>query len=96
MTYSAKVIAGGKIVIPADLRRELGIKDGDKLVLERDAAGGIALKTRAQVVREVQEAFRAMREGKPSYSVDEFLVERQEEAEREEAEYQEWSKAHGR
>ena len=25
MTYHAKVIAGGKVVIPADIRRELGI-----------------------------------------------------------------------
>jgi AbrB family looped-hinge helix DNA binding protein len=96
MTYSAKVIAGGKIVIPADLRRELDIKDGDKLVLERDPAGGIALKTHAQVVREVQEAFRIMRTGKPPYSVDEFLAERQDEAEREEAGYQAWRKARDR
>lgn len=36
MTYHAKVIAGGKIVIPAALRRELGIMDGDSVVLERD------------------------------------------------------------
>ena len=35
MTYHAKVIAGGKIVIPADLRRELGIRDGDTLVVDR-------------------------------------------------------------
>jgi AbrB family looped-hinge helix DNA binding protein len=97
MTYSAKVIAGGKIVIPADLRRELGIKDGDKLVLERDATGGIVLKTYAQVVREVQEAFRAMRGGKPGSGtvVDEFLAERRVAAEEEEAEYQEWSRTHG-
>jgi AbrB family looped-hinge helix DNA binding protein len=34
MTYHAKMIAGGKIVIPAELRREFGIKDGDSVVLE--------------------------------------------------------------
>ncbi len=42
MTYHAKVIAGGKVVIPADIRRELGIKDGDSLVIDRDAKGAVA------------------------------------------------------
>ena len=36
MTYHAKVIAGGKIVIPAEPRRELGIKDGDVLACKID------------------------------------------------------------
>ena len=36
MTYHAKLIKGGKIVIPAALRHEFGFKDGDMLVFERD------------------------------------------------------------
>jgi len=88
MTYNAKVIAGGKIVIPAELRREFGIKDGDSLVIERDANGSMVLKTYAQVVREVQEAFRAMQKPGVDYSgiVDELIAERREEAAREDAE----------
>ena len=74
MTYQAKVIAGGKIVIPAELRREFGIKEGDSLVLERSADGGIVLKTYEQVVKEVQASFRAM--VGDDYSVDQFLAER--------------------
>ena len=74
MTYQAKVIAGGKIVIPAELRRELGIKDGDSLVLERGSKGGIVIKTYGQVVKESQAAFRAM--VGDDYSVDQFLAER--------------------
>jgi AbrB family transcriptional regulator, stage V sporulation protein T len=74
MTYHAKVIAGGKIVIPAELRRELGIKDGDSLVIERDEGGNLLLKTYAQVVKEVQTKFRAM--VGPDYTVDQFLQER--------------------
>lgn len=53
MTYHAKVIAGGKIVIPAELRRELGIKDGNSVVIERDDRGQLVLKSYAQVVKEV-------------------------------------------
>jgi AbrB family looped-hinge helix DNA binding protein len=43
MTQQAKVIDGGKVVIPANIRRELDIKRGDSLVVERDAAGAIIL-----------------------------------------------------
>ena len=74
MTYQAKVISGGKIVIPAELRREFGIKEGDSLVLERGARGGIVIKTYAQVVEEAQASFRAM--VGDDYSVDQFLAER--------------------
>lgn len=74
MTYHAKVIAGGKIVIPADLRREFGIKDGDSLVLDRDESGVITLRTFQQVVSEQQGKFRAL--VGPTYSVDQFLADR--------------------
>lgn len=75
MTYHAKVIAGGKIVIPADLRRELGIVDGDTLVIDRDETGGVSIRTREQIVREAQRRFREM--VGPDYSVEQFLAERQ-------------------
>jgi AbrB family looped-hinge helix DNA binding protein len=73
MTYHAKVIAGGKIVIPADLRREFGIKDGDTLVLERDTHGGVSIKTFQQVVQETQDEARAIFGA--DYTVDQFVRE---------------------
>jgi AbrB family transcriptional regulator, stage V sporulation protein T len=79
MTYHAKVIAGGKIVIPADLRRELGIATGDSLVIER-GEGGLVLKSFRETVRAAQEEYRAM--VRP-FTVDEFIAERRAEAERE-------------
>ncbi len=74
MTYHAKVIAGGKIVIPADLRREFDIKDGDTLILERDEGGGLSIMTFAQSVRESQRRARAIFGS--DYTVDQFLKER--------------------
>jgi AbrB family transcriptional regulator, stage V sporulation protein T len=74
MTYHAKVIAGGKVVIPAELRREFGIKDGDSVVFERDDAGGLSVKTFDQVVRESQRRVREI--FGPDYTVDQFLQER--------------------
>jgi AbrB family looped-hinge helix DNA binding protein len=76
VTYHAKVIAGGKIVIPAELRRELGISDGDSLVVERLDGGGLSLRTYKQVMKEAQRKFRAM--VGEDYSVDQFLRERAE------------------
>ena len=74
MTYQAKVIAGGKIVIPAELRRELGINDGDSLVIERAPGGGFTIKTYDQVVREGQQSFCAL--VGDGYSVDQFVAEK--------------------
>lgn len=74
MTYHAKVIAGGKIVIPADLRREFGIKDGDTIVFGRSDSGELSLKTFDQVIKDSQARARAV--FGPDYSVAQFLAER--------------------
>ena len=80
MTYQAKIIAGGKIVIPAELRRELGLQIGDTLVIEREG-NALVLKSYLQVVREVQREFQAMM--KESDTVDAFIADRRAEAEHE-------------
>ncbi|WP_112381881.1 AbrB/MazE/SpoVT family DNA-binding domain-containing protein [Sphingomonas carotinifaciens] len=74
MTYHAKVTPGGKVVIPAELRRDLGIRDGDSLMFEKDRNGGLSVKTFEQVVREEQRRFRAA--VGPDYSVKQFLADR--------------------
>lgn len=73
MTYHAKVIAGGKIVFPADLRRELGIRDGDTLVIERMSDGGATVRTFEQVVRDAQQKTRAI--FGPAFTVKQFIAE---------------------
>ncbi len=82
MTYHAKLIKGGKIVIPAELRREFGFEEGDTLVFEREG-NSLVLKTYAQVVREVQATFKAMLGDRPRSMVDELIAERRAEAARE-------------
>ena len=73
MTHHAKIIPGGKVVIPAELRRDLGLKPGDTVVIEREG-DALVLKSYLQVVREVQAEFRKM--VGEDYSVDQFLAER--------------------
>lgn len=80
MTYQSKIIAGGKIVIPADLRRELGFADGDTIMVEREG-NSVVLKSRAQVLHEIQASVR--KHLKRPFTVDEFIAERRAEAERE-------------
>jgi hypothetical protein len=36
VTFHAEAIAGGRIALSADLRREPGIRDGDPVVSKRD------------------------------------------------------------
>ena len=74
MTYHVKVIAGGKVVIPAEFRRELGIKDGDTLVVDRSESGGVRFMTFEQAVQASQAKARAIFGA--DYTVDTFLQER--------------------
>ncbi|AOF97024.1 AbrB/MazE/SpoVT family DNA-binding domain-containing protein [Sphingobium sp. RAC03] len=80
MTYSGKMISGGKAVIPAELRRQLGFKDGDRIIFERQGSG-ILVKSYDQVLREVQADLKALI--KKPFTVDDFLAERRTEAHRE-------------
>ena len=80
MSYHAKLIKGGKIVIPAELRREFGMQDGDTLVLEREGEK-LVIKTYAQVVCEIQARVKKLI--KVPFTVDDFIAEKRKEAERE-------------
>jgi AbrB family transcriptional regulator, stage V sporulation protein T len=80
MSYHAKLIKGGKIVIPAELRREFGLKDGDTLVLEREG-NALIIKTYSEVIRNIQEKARKLT--KIPFTVDDYLAEKYAEAERE-------------
>ena len=86
MTYQAKMIDGGKIVIPAELRRELGLKTGDMVAIDRDNMGALVLKPFSQVVREVQARVKASIT--QPFTVDDFIAERRAEAERENAKWE--------
>lgn len=79
MTYFAKIIAGGKIVIPAQLRRDLGISDGDSVAITRSPDGVLSIRTHDQVVAEGQHKYRQML--KSPFTVDDFVADRRRDAE---------------
>ncbi|HEX8401270.1 MAG TPA: AbrB/MazE/SpoVT family DNA-binding domain-containing protein [Allosphingosinicella sp.] len=85
MTFHAKLINGGKVVIPADLRRKLNLQTGDVLVFEESAEGEIVLKSYRQVIREIQDEMSRFK--RPGVSVvDDLIAERRREFDGEQAE----------
>ena len=76
-----KVNENGRVVIPAEFRKALGIEVGDEVVV-RLHAHELSITTQQQRIKRAQE--RARKYVKPGVSlVDELLAERREEARRE-------------
>jgi AbrB family looped-hinge helix DNA binding protein len=78
MAVHLKISANGRVCIPADVRARLGLKDGDTLLLQ-ETDEGLMLSTIEQSVRRAQAIVRKMMEGKPNFTVDDFLREKREE-----------------
>ena len=74
-------VHAGRVVLPADMRKEFGIEDGAEVIFRR-TAHGIEIRTAMQALREAQELFSQLK--KPGESVvDALLAGRREEASRE-------------
>jgi AbrB family looped-hinge helix DNA binding protein len=78
---STRIAAGGRIVIPADFRREMGADVGDEVVL-RLVDGEVHILTRSQAIRKAQSLVRKTIPAGRSL-VKELLLERRKEAKRE-------------
>jgi AbrB family looped-hinge helix DNA binding protein len=78
------VATNGRVSLPIEVRRKLGIERGGDLLLDGDGeAGVVTLMTAEAAVRRVQRLARELL-GDDLPTVDEFLAERREEAAREE------------
>ena len=76
--HQVKVDQRGRVVIPADYRRTLGLAPGDSVVLEL-GEGVLRIQTRAAVIRRAQALVTKHTVGKRSL-VDELTTERRIEA----------------
>ena len=73
-----KLVSGGRIQIPADVRRALSLSDGDILLIEV-VDGEVRLRPQRDAIRRVQERMRKyVVEGRSV--VDELIAERREAA----------------
>jgi AbrB family looped-hinge helix DNA binding protein len=75
MSIKMNMAPNGRVCIPADVRARLGVKDGGALFLEEDG-DGFKLTSHAQRIKRVQRLVAKAMEGKPKYTVDQFLAER--------------------
>ncbi len=78
-----KMSDGGRVVIPAEIRQSLGLKEGDPVLFElRD--GEAVISSRRARIRRAQQMFQQWCPREEGHSlVDEFIAERRQEAERE-------------
>ena len=82
MTISVRVEKSGRVLIPAAVRRQLGLKEGESDVLLDIDESPVRVTTRVQALGRLQEA--AARYGSPDRLWSEELIEeRREEALRE-------------
>jgi AbrB family looped-hinge helix DNA binding protein len=79
---AVKIIEGGKLVIPAAMRRAMGITRGDTVVVELLSDGELRVRPLASAIREAQEIVR--KSVRPDRSLaDELMRERKRDAVRE-------------
>lgn len=81
MTETVLLGESGRIVLPAAIRKELGLKVGDRLTVTSDA-GAIRILSRKMALESIRTDIIKQR-GSLNGLLDEFLAERREEAARE-------------
>jgi len=77
----------GRIVIPAVVRKELGLEPGEELLVSAKGSK-VELQRREDLLREIQAEWRSMANGRNL--VDELIEERRREFANEEKEHEEW------
>lgn len=82
--------ANGRVVIPAGIRREVGLEPGDELAVEVED-GRVVLESRDNLLRRIQAEWQAAAGGRSM--VDELLAERRRAFELEEREREKWAQS---
>jgi AbrB family looped-hinge helix DNA binding protein len=82
--FPVVIAARGRLVLPAEVRERLHIKEGDRLALIVEPDGSIKLQTRKVAIASLQGAFKDLAPGR--ILSDELIAERRLEAAKEERE----------
>lgn len=75
MTIQVTIAPNGRMSLPADLRRRLGLSGGGAVLVE-ELPDGIVLRTVAQAIAHAQALARRHTADMPEASVDAFLANR--------------------
>jgi AbrB family looped-hinge helix DNA binding protein len=76
--YTVSVAERGRLVLPAEVRRRLNIRQGDQLALLLQEDGTVKLQTRAVVAHSLRGMYKHLANGRSV--VDELIAERRREA----------------
>jgi AbrB family looped-hinge helix DNA binding protein len=80
--YKARVDSTGRVLIPAEVRKRLGMKPGATVTITEGPLGRIVLEPALALLREAQEYFQSLAPASVLWS-DELIAERRKEARRE-------------
>jgi AbrB family looped-hinge helix DNA binding protein len=80
MTIQVNITPQGRMSLPADVRKRLGLTDGGAVFLE-ETADGVVLRTAAQAVARAQAIAKRFAEGGGDISVERFLAHRKKDSE---------------
>ena len=80
-----RIAPGGRVVIPAEFRKALGVGVGDDMVIELNG-DELRLRSRQAAIKRVQDMVRKYIPDASRSLADELIAERREEAAREEQE----------
>lgn len=79
MTFHVNITPNGRLSLPAELRKRLGLASGGALLIE-ETDNGLILRTVAQSVAHAQALARRYTADKPETSVEAFLANRRSES----------------
>lgn len=77
-----KIVSGGRLQLPADVRRQLGFEEGETVILQIEN-NELRVRSFRESVRRIQERFRHLRPTDGTLISDELIADRRKEAERE-------------
>jgi AbrB family looped-hinge helix DNA binding protein len=87
--FHVTVTDRGRLVLPAEVRERLNIRDGDKVSLTVEDDGAVTLQTREVAIRRLRGMFKhVVKPGR--LASDELIAERRREARKDDREFQEW------
>jgi AbrB family looped-hinge helix DNA binding protein len=79
MTLQINITPNGRMSLPADVRKRLGLSGGGAVYLD-ETEDGVVLRTANQAVARAQALAKQYTAGNPDASVDAFLARRREES----------------
>lgn len=75
MSIQVKLTPSGRISIPADVRRRLGLRPGETVLLD-ETEEGLVIRSRTQALERAKALSRKIVGDREGFTVDDFLRER--------------------